>query len=176
MFVVLFGARPIRFFYWIIFYFDFCVAPAILALPLWLANEAYQLWAHPESPINYVAHMGGFVAGALLAAWFRWRHPHQALPDPGATLTPAPGEAEPAASLARIQILVRELKVDEGVEALRRLSRRYPEDETVVNPYYQLAKLHPADDHYHRAAPGCLPCPRGTGPGKPGCGRCCRST
>lgn len=163
MFVVLFGARPIRFFYWIIFYFDFCVAPAILALPLWLANEAYQLWAHPESPINYVAHMGGFVAGALLAAWFRWRNPHQALPDPGATLTPAPGEAEPAASLARIQILIRELKVDEGVEALRRLSRRYPEDETVVNPYYQLAKLHPADDHYHRAAARVFALPAGDG-------------
>lgn len=153
MFATLFGLRRIRFFYWVIFYFDFFMAPAILALPFWIANEAYQIWAHPGSHINYTAHIGGFLAGGLLAGLYRWRHPQQALPDPTPATTAAPAAKDDLATgLARVDKLIRDLKLEEAVMALGRLARRHPGNGTVVSRYYQLAKLHPASDDYHRAA------------------------
>ena len=66
MFVALYGMRKIRFFYWVLFYFDFFRAPAIVILPLWIINELYQYLFSHGSPVNYMAHLGGFITGALL--------------------------------------------------------------------------------------------------------------
>jgi tetratricopeptide (TPR) repeat protein len=60
-------------FYSLGFYFDTVKLPAILLLPVWLANEAYQLFFSDVTHVAYVAHIGGIAAGALLAlAGKRW--------------------------------------------------------------------------------------------------------
>jgi membrane associated rhomboid family serine protease len=64
---VLWGLRPIRFFYWFFVVFDYVRAPAILLLPAWLGWELIQMFALPDSQVAYSAHAGGIVAGALLA-------------------------------------------------------------------------------------------------------------
>ena len=72
MFAVLFGTRRIPFFYFIIIYFDIIRAPALLALPIWLANEALQLlWSGGH--VAYDAHFGGLVSGAAIALFWRSR-------------------------------------------------------------------------------------------------------
>lgn len=149
MFVTLFGRRPIRFFYWVIFYFDFFTAPAILALPFWIANEVYQIWAHPWSNVNYTAHIGGFIAGSLLAAVYRRRYPARALPDPTPSVPVQEGLQE---GLVRVDKLLQDLRMEEAQTALRRLCRRFPGEPVAVGRYYQVAKLHPSDDNYHQAA------------------------
>ncbi len=64
----IFGLRKIRFFYSLLFYFDYVRAPALIMLPAWLANEFYQMLTMPDSNVAFVAHIGGLLSGGLLAA------------------------------------------------------------------------------------------------------------
>src|SRR5207253_3231721 len=73
MYSVLFGLRRINFFYSLLVYFDIARAPAIVLLPVWLANEAYQLMV-VGGHVNYLAHIGGLLGGAALAWWYRIGH------------------------------------------------------------------------------------------------------
>lgn len=64
LYAILYGMRKIRFFYSLIFYFDYVRAPAIIMLPVWLLYEfAYSLIA-PGS-VNTVTHIGGLLGGVV---------------------------------------------------------------------------------------------------------------
>ncbi|WP_434213234.1 rhomboid family intramembrane serine protease [[Pseudomonas] boreopolis] len=65
-FCVVWGRRPVRFFYWFGMVFDYARAPAIVLLPLWLGWELYNLLFGGEKGIGFDAHAGGLVTGALL--------------------------------------------------------------------------------------------------------------
>lgn len=68
MYAVIYGLRKIHFFYSIGIYFDYVALPAIVLLPLWIGNELFQLLIYTESHINYLAHLGGLISGAGVAA------------------------------------------------------------------------------------------------------------
>lgn len=65
-FCVVWGRRPVRFFYWFGVVFDYVRAPAIWLLPLWLGWEVWNLLSNTEAGIGFDAHAGGLVCGALL--------------------------------------------------------------------------------------------------------------
>src|SRR5205823_3851099 len=67
MYSVLFGLKRVNFFVSFLFYFDIRRAPAIILLPLWVANEIFQM-TYARGPIAYAAHIGGFLTGGTLAA------------------------------------------------------------------------------------------------------------
>ncbi|MDQ1093897.1 membrane associated rhomboid family serine protease [Xanthomonas sacchari] len=67
-FCVVWGRRPVRFFYWAAVLFDYVRAPAIALLPLWLGWELYNLLFNGDAGIGFDAHAGGLVVGALLGA------------------------------------------------------------------------------------------------------------
>lgn len=73
MVAVLYGTRRVPVFYWLFFYFNTARIPALLLLPVWLAIEAVKWALSPESPVSYSAHIGGFVAGAVIAWLLRPR-------------------------------------------------------------------------------------------------------
>ena len=89
LYAVLFGARRIRFFYWIVVYFDYVKAPAIILFPLWVANELVQLtWGgassvalcrpHRWSAVRRIAGRGLSAAGLDKWILIIWMH-HNAL-------------------------------------------------------------------------------------------------
>ncbi|KAB7779927.1 MULTISPECIES: rhomboid family intramembrane serine protease [Xanthomonas] len=67
-FCVVWGRRPVRFFYWVAVLFDYVRAPAIVLLPLWLGWELYNLLCNGDAGIGFDAHAGGLMVGALLGA------------------------------------------------------------------------------------------------------------
>ena len=67
MVAVLYGTRRVPVFYWLFVYFNTARIPALLLLPIWLLIEAVQWVASPGSRVAYSAHVGGFLAGAVLA-------------------------------------------------------------------------------------------------------------
>ncbi len=67
MVAVIYWTRRVPVFYWVFVYFDTARIPALALLPVWIANELYQLASQPNSRIAYTAHLGGFIAGALIA-------------------------------------------------------------------------------------------------------------
>ncbi len=68
MYAVSYGFRKIRFFYNILFYFNYVKAPALIMFPLWLGNEFLQYFTNDGSNVAYMAHAGGLIAGASIAA------------------------------------------------------------------------------------------------------------
>jgi len=71
MVAVLYGTRKVPVFYWLFVYFNTARIPALLLLPIWLVIEAVQWALSPGSRIAYSAHIGGFIAGAVLAYMLR---------------------------------------------------------------------------------------------------------
>ena len=67
MVAVLYGTRRVPVFYWLFVYFNTARIPALLLLPAWLLIEVIQWAASPRAPVSYSAHIGGFIAGAVLA-------------------------------------------------------------------------------------------------------------
>ncbi|MBK9447445.1 MAG: rhomboid family intramembrane serine protease [Betaproteobacteria bacterium] len=147
MFVVLYGMRRIRFFYWVLIYFDFFWAPAITVLPFWIANELYQFFFNHGSNVNYMAHLGGFLAGAALITLHRaYSKVKIEAPEQEAVTDPLPAE------LARIDKLIADLRIDDAKRALRVVCEAHRDDPALLSRYYRLARTDPASEDFHQAA------------------------
>ena len=67
-FCVLWGTRPVRFFWWFFVLFDYVKKPAIWLLPAWVGWEAFNLLFNRDAGVGFDAHLGGLMTGAL-AGW-----------------------------------------------------------------------------------------------------------
>ena len=68
MYLVLFRWRKIQFFYWFYVVTGYFRAPALVILPVYIAKELYSFYFDTDSNVAFLAHAGGFVAGAVLVA------------------------------------------------------------------------------------------------------------
>jgi len=66
-YAVLYGRRKIKVFYSLGFYFNYTMVPGFVILGLWVGNEVFQIMFGSESQVAYVAHIGGFSGGAVMA-------------------------------------------------------------------------------------------------------------
>jgi len=66
MYVVLYRLKAIEFFYWIFMFAGYFKAPALIILPLYIAFEVLKSLMIEGSNVAYMAHIGGFIAGAIL--------------------------------------------------------------------------------------------------------------
>ena len=148
LYAVLFGARRIRFFYWIVVYFDYVKAPAIILFPLWVANELVQLTWGGASSVAYVAHIGGLLSGGLLAAAVR-RRPGQVDTD---YLDASQRAQTRATELENVRRLLGSLEVDRARATLKMLSKEYPLDREIQLQVYRVEKFDPQTQGFHRAA------------------------
>jgi hypothetical protein len=147
MYVTLYGRRRIRFFYQFLFYFDYVKAPAIILLPVWIAHELVQQQLDGQGGVAYMAHAGGFVTGALLIAWYRWRHQVTMVDLPEAATDDGFNDEK-----ARAEALMRKMQLDAARAAYGRLVVLRPADRESLTKFFNLAKLVPADEDFHRAA------------------------
>lgn len=71
MYLAIFRWKKIEFFYWFFFFVGYLRAPALLILPFYLGREIYSYYSDTESNVGFMAHAGGFAAGAVLIglAW-----------------------------------------------------------------------------------------------------------
>ena len=66
MYLAVFRLKRIEFFYWFFFFAGYFRAPALLILPFYIGKEVHNFYSDTESNVAFMAHAGGFVAGALL--------------------------------------------------------------------------------------------------------------
>lgn len=145
-FLVLYGLTRIRFFYWILIRAGFFMAPAMAILPVWIGWEAYR-WLTSPPTINYAAHLGGFVTGALITLLARcWLKPQTR------TLDQAP-EVDPLAEqLSFVDAAIQRMDFDLALSRLGELARDYPQAPEVVSRYWLRAKTRPDSAHFKNAA------------------------
>lgn len=66
MYLGVFRLRKIEFFYWLFIFVGFIRAPALWVLALYIANELFNFMTQTDSNVAFMAHIGGFIAGAIL--------------------------------------------------------------------------------------------------------------
>lgn len=147
----LFGLRKVRFFYHVLFYFDFVMLPAIVVLPVWILNELWQ-WAllRHESNVAYFAHIGGLIVGAMLAfAYKSW-------PQKKVALTLPPEDASEENPLVTKERRARQYLAQMNWDAARRefvaLAQAEPKNIGFAEQVYKLARMQPAADGFHTSA------------------------
>jgi membrane associated rhomboid family serine protease len=145
IFVVLYGLRKIRFFYWLIVYGNYFRAPAIAVLPWWFANLLYQHQFDHGNPVDCLALLGGFITGvALVPASRAWRR----IAEPAGA---SPSDRLPD-DLVKVEKLLAVLRIDDARKLLRRLASENPYDVYVVGRYYTVGRNAPASADFHHAA------------------------
>lgn len=155
MYAVLFWTRKIRFFYFFFVVFGFAMLPAITLLPLWIANEVYQLFVNTESNINYAAHLGGLVTGGVIAAGVRRLLPSFSL----AHIDEEDDRKEFDRELDTAVALCEKLEYRSARPTLARLHARHPDDERVLYHLHQCSRMDPSSDEYHRLSQQILALP-----------------
>lgn len=144
MYTVLYWIRPVRFFYFFIAYFDYVRLPAIILLPLWVGNEAAQLWIDRDSNINYLAHLGGLLGGALIGGLIR------GLPSFSmARVEHQDNRNELEKGLEQAADLCRRLEYDKARALLRRLRRLEPGNIEVLALLRETVRTDTSSEEYH---------------------------
>lgn len=66
MYLGIFRFKKIEFFYWFFVFVGYIRVPALLVFPFYIGKEIYSFYTNEASNVAFMAHAGGFVAGALL--------------------------------------------------------------------------------------------------------------
>jgi len=147
MYLVLFGFRKIRFFYFLFIYFDYVKAPAIILLPFYILYQMFIQFGL-DTNINVTAHIGGLFGGvivALIAKRFQ-RSINTEYVDKEANKEKYQKDLEAA------QQLLAAMQIDEAREKFEALLQQYPNDITVKQQLFTIAKYNPASEPYHQYA------------------------
>lgn len=147
-YAALFGLRRIWFFYNILFWFDRIKAPAILMLGLWLGNELLQQFSNIESNVNYMAHVTGLCAGALLtfvAKRFSRTVDLDYMDEPEK-------EQKRGETMEEGLRLMAELKPDAAKRVFAALLAETPDDVELLDRLYLASKFEPGSEDFHKYA------------------------
>lgn len=149
MYCTLFGMRPVRFFYWVVFYFDYVRKPALYLLPAWLGWELYQFFTS-DTNVAYEAHAGGIACGAFLG-WLMHRLGWAKLDYLDET-SQAEDQHSRAQRLDQVQALLAKLEVAPAKQLLQGVLDEAPHDLTVASLWFNACALKKNDPDIHDAA------------------------
>ena len=147
MYAVMYRLKRIRFFYQLFFYFNYVTAPALILLPAWMVNELIQHYIGARG-IGYMAHLGGLITGAVLMAgalFFR----KKSISDLSPTAAPTDKYDEHVENAKR---LAGSMQFEAASAQWREAARLRPRDSDTLRAWFNLARLWPAGDDFHRAA------------------------
>ncbi|GGB80767.1 hypothetical protein GCM10011352_03090 [Marinobacterium zhoushanense] len=138
MYLAIFRLKKIEFFYWVLFFVGYFRAPALLILPLYIGKEVYQYLSIDGSNVAYMAHAGGFVAGALLiglAMLFSRNVVNEAYVEQDQ------GPSQRNKGLAEVYRLIEALRFDEAIKQLAALVESVGNDFQLARVRYNLEKI-----------------------------------
>jgi membrane associated rhomboid family serine protease len=146
-FTVLYGLKRVRVFLTLGFYFNYMKFPAIVMLPLWIGNEAFQMVFDKGSHVAYAAHLGGLIGGAAIALILQ-RIPNlldlEGFEDAGDDTT-QPMIEKALAHMGRLEF-------SEARALLIAAAERQGDDEAVLKHLYIIDRQDSASDNFHRTS------------------------
>ena len=147
MYIVLFGLRKIRFFYFLFVYFDYVKAPAIIILPFYILWQLYIQFG-TETNINVTAHLGGLLGGiiiALIAKRFQTSLNTE-------YINQDVNKDKLQQQLSEGQQLLASMQVDKAKILFKNLYSQYPDNVQVLQNLFTLSKYTPTSPEYHQYA------------------------
>lgn len=160
LFTVLFGLRPVNFFYWLFVIFGFKTMRGIVVLPVWIAYEILQFVVDRESSTGYMAHAGGLIGGALLGLAVRRFTGQRVESFHGQRDQEAFDQAE----FDRARALVAKVDFKGASVVFARLAQRFPTRADLLRQWHSVAKFEPASEGYHQVVGLLMTLPTPDGP------------
>jgi hypothetical protein len=141
MYVVLFQARKIQFFYWFFVFTGYFKAAAIIMLPFYLGFEVYKFISDTGSNVAYTAHIGGFIAGAALI-YLTQSMNTKAIDE---TYIEGKEEVDPFdEDLQKLYNLIGQCSFHQAWSLLKKLKALHPDKQILIELEYNLVRaLHP---------------------------------
>ncbi len=146
-FTVLYCKKKVKIFYSLGFYFNYLKARAIILLPIWFANEFYQLFFGDISNVAYVAHIGGLISGALLG-FINLKVLRSFNPD---VLEPEP-EDDVSPIIEKALRHIRQLDMESGAQLLEMALAKDPDHIDAMTYLFNVRKAEPQDPRFHGIA------------------------
>jgi hypothetical protein len=143
----IFGLRKIRFFYSLLFYFDYVRAPALIMLLAWLANESYQMLTMPDSNVAFIAHIGGLLSGGLLAVLLQ-RFGSANIDT--AYLDAAKRDEDKQQRYRQAMQFLGALNIPKAQKLFQELHAEYPNDRDILWQLYHALKHDPGSADFYR--------------------------
>jgi len=152
MIAVCYGLRRVPVFVWVLFYFDTVRMPALWLLPIWIGNELWQWRSGTEGSIAYAAHLGGFMAGAVMGWALRPRAARK--PEKVAQVQAEAGHDHRARMRLqqRAEQAAAQLDIPRATKLYAELSAQYPKRSNYAVASYNLAILGTDRDALRNAA------------------------
>ena len=146
MYVALYGMKQIQFFYWVIIFFGYFRAPALLIFPVWVGNELYG-YLYTDTNINYMAHLGGLLAGFAGVAIAK-----QTFMTVDEVYVEKELTADEVASrkLEEMWNLAGKLKLDQAWSLGLTLLKDDSDNQKLLQQLYNVAKANPNSDKLHK--------------------------
>ena len=145
MYALIYKLRRIRFFYQFFFYFNYVTAPALILLPVWMANEVVQHMSG-ETGVGYMTHLGGLLTGTLLM--LLWPAARRSQPVLTAAAPPDPFDSH----VERATQFGKQLQFDRAAAEWQGAAKLRPDHLPTLRAFFNTARLQPSGDAFHRAA------------------------
>jgi membrane associated rhomboid family serine protease/TolA-binding protein len=146
-FTVLYCKKKVKFFYSLGFYFNYLKVRAIFLLPIWFANEFYQLFFGGMSNVAYVAHIGGLISGAILGfinlKVLRAYNPDVLEPEPEDNVSPI---------IEKALQHIRQLDMETGAKLLEMALAKDPDHIDAMTYLFNVRKADAKASHFHQIA------------------------
>ena len=146
-FMVLYYQKKVKFFYSLGFYFNYLKVRAIFLLPIWFANEFYQLFFGGMSNVAYVAHIGGLISGAALGFFnlkiLRSYNPDVLEPEPEDIVSPI---------IEKALQHIRQLDMETGAQLLEMALAKDPDHIDAMTYLFNVRKTEAKTPHFHQIA------------------------
>ncbi len=138
IFVGVYGFQKIRFFYFVGVAFGYFRFPALIILPIWVANELIQYSINLNGQVAYFAHIGGLVSGGALAFLFRqtWLKPTE-----DSLAIKEESEANFKHDYQSALTLIENLKFEQARKRFIKLWQGYPNKPFLLDHLYHLYKM-----------------------------------
>ncbi len=143
-FTVLYCKRKVKIFFTTGFFFSYLEVRAIFLLPIWVGLEFYQLFYGGMSNVAYVAHIGGYVSGALIG-FFNLT----VLKSFNAEVLEPEPEDEISPIIEKALQHIRQLDMESGSKLLEQALAKDPRNIGVMTHLYNARKTDPQDPRFH---------------------------
>jgi membrane associated rhomboid family serine protease len=147
MYLGLFRLKKIEFFYWLFIFVGYFRAPALLILFFYIGKELFQFYGGGESNVAFLAHTGGFIAGAIIMGIAYYLNPkifNQSYIEEDQSIDPIQEK------MSTIYEFIGKYQFEAAEKALSRTIEEYGLTFELAFIRYNLSKIRKDEKHYHQ--------------------------
>lgn len=145
MYLAVFRLKKIEFFYWLFVFVGYIRLPALAILPIYIGKEVISYFTDTGSNVAFMAHAGGFVAGAILILVTQLLKPEAFNEE----YLEAESDSDPRRELlAKYYSLVGSYQFSAALRTLDKMIEEYGIDFNLLLLRYNLLKLAPGKPYY----------------------------